>query len=291
MGKLWDLLPGNESTQLSIERKTLWVPRMPRRLSGIQITHLSDLHFTGRVSREFFERVVDEANRLESDVIAITGDIIDRAECLSWVAPVLGRLQAKHGVFFILGNHDARPGEKAVRTALVEAGLISLGGESVMIEHDGFQLLLAGDERPWFGEAPPLDGRSEADVRVLLSHTPDQYAWARQQGFDIVLAGHTHGGQVKLPLIGPVISPSLHGARYADGVFDESPTVMHVSRGLSGLQPFRFGCPPELTRLTLAADLSALVEEEAAPQRQRQGSTPMIPSLTLPPPSGSPIEM
>ena len=88
-------------------------------------------------------------------------------------------------------------------------------------------------------------------LRILLSHSPDQLAWAREQGFQLMLAGHNHGGQIRLPMIGPIVTPSLHGVKYASGVFDESPTVMHVSRGISGDQPLRWNCPPELTRVVL----------------------------------------
>jgi hypothetical protein len=94
--------------------------------------------------------------------------------------------------------------------------------------------------------APANDG-----FRVLLSHTPDHFAWARRQGVDVMLAGHNHGGQIVLPVIGPVFGPSRHGVRYAGGAFWEDPTLLYVSRGLSGRRPLRFNCPPELTRLIL----------------------------------------
>ncbi|MCA9175272.1 MAG: metallophosphoesterase [Planctomycetales bacterium] len=256
-GRLWRLIPGNESWQLWIERETVCLPSLPKSMAGITLTHLSDLHLTGLVGKEYFERVVDETNALESDLILVTGDIIDHHRCVPWLQTLFGKLRARHGVFFILGNHDARLGEERVRNELRQAGLISLGGETRSVawnsldEHQQATVLLAGDERPWFGAAPPLEHWDDADLRILVAHTPDRYRWAQQQGFDLVVAGHTHGGQVRLPWIGPVLSPSLHGTRYAAGLFDEPPTLMHVSRGISGLQPLRWRCPPELTQLTL----------------------------------------
>ncbi|MCA9045221.1 MAG: metallophosphoesterase, partial [Planctomycetaceae bacterium] len=86
---------------------------------------------------------------------------------------------------------------------------------------------------------------------LLMSHTPDNFDFARQQSVDLMLAGHTHGGQVQLPLIGPVYSPSKYGCKYSSGTFFEAPTLMHVSRGLAGIHPLRWRCPPEITRLTL----------------------------------------
>ena len=82
-------------------------------------------------------------------------------------------------------------------------------------------------------------------------HTPDLIGWGRQQDYDLLLAGHAHGGQIRIPGIGPIICPSVHGVRYASGVFQKGRTMMHVSRGISGLQPIRLRCRPELTQLTL----------------------------------------
>jgi predicted MPP superfamily phosphohydrolase len=87
--------------------------------------------------------------------------------------------------------------------------------------------------------------------RVLLAHTPDRFTWARSENFDLVLAGHTHGGQLRFPLIGPVVCPSWHGTKYACGYFYKEPTLMHVSRGTGSLFPLRLDCPPEITRLVL----------------------------------------
>jgi len=88
-------------------------------------------------------------------------------------------------------------------------------------------------------------------VRILLSHSPDQIQWARAREFDVMLAGHTHGGQIQLPALGPLIGQSRYGVRYCCGVFYVPPTLLHVSRGLSGVQNLRINCRPELTKLVL----------------------------------------
>jgi predicted MPP superfamily phosphohydrolase len=250
LGRLLACVGGNESWQLAIEHKSLWIDALPPTAPSLTITHLSDLHFTGRIGPSYFNYVVDAANELASDLICLTGDIVDKRHCLPWLQPILGRLRARYGVYYVLGNHDRRPGEEQVRRELSGCGLVDLGGRSLRLRAGQLRLLLAGDERPWFGGAPPLDAE-QADLRLLLAHTPDRYPWARQQKFDLMLAGHTHGGQVRLPLVGAVVSPSIYGTQYASGVFDEPPTVMHVSRGVSGEQPLRWNCPPEITQLTL----------------------------------------
>jgi hypothetical protein len=87
--------------------------------------------------------------------------------------------------------------------------------------------------------------------RLCLSHTPDNIAWARRAGIDLMLSGHVHGGQIRFPVIGSMLVPSRYGRRYDCGVFAEGPTLLHVSRGLSGEHPLRYGCRPEVTRITL----------------------------------------
>ncbi len=99
------------------------------------------------------------------------------------------------------------------------------------------------------------------DFRLLLSHTPDHFAWARAHGVDLMLSGHNHGGQIVLPVIGPVFAPSRYGVRYAAGAFWSEPTLLYVSRGLSGRHPLRLNCPPELTRIVLESPASRPLDE------------------------------
>ncbi|MBI2825998.1 MAG: metallophosphoesterase [Planctomycetia bacterium] len=256
IGRLLAALPGNEMLCLDTNDKTLALPRLPPALDGLSIAHLSDLHFTGRVGLGFFQEVIERTNSLEPDLVAITGDIIDRASCLDWIEETLGRLRARYGVYYVLGNHDLRVDIPTLRQRLDDCGLVDLGGRWLELDVLGESIVLAGNEFPWLRPAPDIGecrratgGR--APLRILLSHTPDQIAWARRHDFDLMLAGHTHGGQFTLPLLGPVLAPSLYGTRYAAGTFDEPPTVLHVSRGLSSLTPLRFRCRPELAKLTL----------------------------------------
>jgi uncharacterized protein len=247
-------LPGNELLKISVQRKALRLPGLPQELSGLTIAHLSDLHMTGEIGREFYDVVVDETNALNADLVVITGDILEKEKCLSWIAPTLGRLQARQGKYFILGNHETRLKDVApLRQALRETGLVDLGGKTDVLVVDGVSILLAGTELPWFGSAPEIErGTRNAECfRLLLSHTPDQFSWARSHGFDLMLAGHNHGGQIRLPYLGALITPSRYGFRYAGGLYFEPPTLLHVSRGLGGIHPIRLNCPPELALLVL----------------------------------------
>ena len=112
-------------------------------------------------------------------------------------------------------------------------------------------LFLAGNERPWFRALPELPSSDPDTFRLLLSHSPDQFPWAKRHGFHLMLAGHTHGGQIRFPWIGPIVTASRFGVRYASGFYFEPPTVLHVSRGISGVQTIRLNCPPELAKLVM----------------------------------------
>ncbi|NIP85962.1 MAG: hypothetical protein GTO03_10525 [Planctomycetales bacterium] len=220
----------------------------------MSITHLSDLHLTGKVTKPFFEEVVRQANRLEGDLIAITGDIVDHPACLDWLPDTLGRLRAACGVYYVLGNHDTRLDSDRLRQALADCGLVPLGGRWRETTWRDQKLILAGNELPWFGPAPDLSDcppRADGPLRILLAHSPDQLPWARQHQFDLMLAGHTHGGQIHLPWTGPLVSATRIGTDYAAGLSSAPPTVLHVSRGISQTVPLRLRCPPELARLTL----------------------------------------
>jgi hypothetical protein len=260
--RLLSLVPGNQIFQLAIDEKQLALPRLPAPLDGFSIAHLSDLHFTGRIGIDFFKAVVERTNALRADLIVLTGDVLDEMELVDWIPQTIARLSAPLGVYFVLGNHDQFTGEgPRLRQALTAAGLMDLGGRWKRLDVNGAEIILAGNELPWFAPSPdmrqcPARSADHPQLRLLLSHSPDQFPWARRCDFDLMLAGHTHGGQIRLPLIGPIFSPSSHGVKYASGTFYASPTLMHVSRGISSELPLRFNCRPELTKIVLRSSAS-----------------------------------
>jgi predicted MPP superfamily phosphohydrolase len=256
--KLFARFPGNQIFQMAVQKKTLCLPQLPQELEGLNIAHLSDLHMTGKLSRPFYEAIVEHTNRLEPDLVVITGDIAEKVMCLDWIVPVLSRFQAREGKYFILGNHEMKlPDIGILRNLMEEAGFVDVGSKAMKIDAHGAEILIAGSEVPWFGANPNLPPVSRppspfpSPFRLFLSHSPDQLPWARDNHFDLMLAGHTHGGQIRLPFVGALIAPSKFGFRYAGGTYFEAPTLLHVSRGLCGDHPIRLNCPPELPLLTL----------------------------------------
>lgn len=245
-------LPGNELFQVQVSEKNYRLPRLPANCDGLSILHLSDFHFSGTPDRDYYERLVDLSQAMRPDLLIFTGDLLDRADLLDWLPSTFGRLSAPLGCYFVLGNHDWYIGRaEEIRRRLGEHGWCDVAGRCIMLESHGHSLAIAGSERPWMGTQPSFDGAPEDSFRLLLSHTPDNITWARRNRVDLMLAGHNHGGQVRLPLVGPVFSPSVFGCRYASGVFWEPPTLLYVSRGISGQHPWRWRCPPELTKLIL----------------------------------------
>jgi predicted MPP superfamily phosphohydrolase len=249
-------LPRNEVLSICVQHRTIAIPRLSRAAEPLRVAHLTDLHMSGRITRPYFERVVEETNALNPDIIAITGDIVERGPCIDWLPQTLGRLKAPGGVYFVLGNHDLHVDVGRLKAELAGLGLIHLGAECRELTIRGLPVVLGGNERPWFKTASNFDQVSMRDecglpLRILLAHSPDQFAWAQARGVDFMLAGHLHGGQVRVPIFGAILSPSLRGVRYACGVFAARGTVMHVSCGIGSLTPLRYNCPPEISLLTL----------------------------------------
>jgi hypothetical protein len=265
-------LPGNQSLQLELQELRLKVPRLDPALEGLSVIHLADFHFTGGIGRSYFEEIVGLCNRLDGDLVAVTGDIVDKPQRIDWIPETLGKLRARWGVYFVLGNHDMWNAPERIRRTMTECGLVDLAGRWSETAIRARPVILAGNEAPWGPAAdltrvsPPSDN---GPLRIVLSHSPDQFPWARANHVDLMLAGHTHGGQFRIPFIGPFVSPSRYGVRYASGTFYARPTLMHVSRGVSAKFPLRIHCRPEVTKLTLLAPES--------PARERaQRATPAI---------------
>ncbi len=253
-------LPFNQIMQLDVTEKDLQLPRQVHGVEGLKIGHLSDIHLTGKVSQNYYHYTFDRLLEGKPDFIVITGDIIDYERCLPWIEPLFGRLQAPLGCSFVLGNHDRRLSDiRPLLAKLQQLGFHDLGqADQHLTLPSGARLWLTGNELPWFqrriesaNNHDPAATPVADQLRIGLSHSPDQIEWARRRQLDLMLAGHTHGGQIRVPLLGPLVAPSHYGSQFASGVFYLQPTLMHVSRGLSGVHPFRWFCPPEISILTL----------------------------------------
>ncbi len=246
-------LPYNEVFRVDLSERTLCLKRLPRAWDGLSVLHLSDLHFNGTPDRDFHAHLMDACAAWEPDLVCLTGDVVDSEEHHRWVVPVLGRLRWRVAAFAVLGNHDHWFDVERIRRRLRRLGMTVLVNDWVRAEVRGQPLVVVGHEGPWLAPAPDLGDCPPAPFRLCLSHTPDNIAWARRHHIDLMLSGHVHGGQVRLPAVGSLLVPSRFGRRYDCGTFDEPPTLLHVSRGVAGEHPLRYHCKPEVTKLILRA--------------------------------------
>jgi predicted MPP superfamily phosphohydrolase len=243
-------LPGHHSFQLCVREWEVSVPGLPASLDGLTIVQLTDFHFAPCFKRHFFELVVDVCSGLDTDLVLVTGDIVEHDDSVAWIEPVLGRLDARLGRFAVLGNHDYEHKAADVIRELSGAGFVVLEGRWDTIADAGSTIAVGGTAAPW-GPAIDPAGIPPAHLRILLSHSPDLFYKAQQWSVDLMFSGHNHGGQVRLPLLGAFFVPSRYSRRFDRGFFRGGRTLLYVNEGIAGMHPVRYGCYPEISRFVL----------------------------------------
>jgi uncharacterized protein len=230
----------------------LQLERLPREWDGLTVLVLSDFHFHGTPSKLWFERVIEKVREWPvPDVVCLGGDFIDSLPHRDWIAPLLGQLKWKEHGLAVLGNHDVTRGPESTRQELLKLNYHVLSNTSKIVPIRGLPCALIGHEGPWFPGQPDLSAIPDELFKLCVSHTPDNFPWAIKNGIDLTIAGHVHGGQVRLPFIGSMFVPSLYGRAYDQGFFQNGRSVLTVTRGLSGKEPLRVRCHPQALRLTL----------------------------------------
>jgi predicted MPP superfamily phosphohydrolase len=251
-----------EPNRLVVHRETITLPAWPSALDGLRIAVLSDVHAGAPfVGDEKLRDVAAATNCEAPDVIVLLGDYVVGGEigarpmAPEAIAARLGELHAPLGVFAVLGNHDWWFDGERIRAALVAAGIRVLENEAVEVRRGGASFWLAGladlmTREPNAERA--LAAVPEGAAVIALDHNPDVFP-GMPPGVALTLAGHTHGGQVDLPLLGRRVVPSRYGARYAAGHVEEGGRHLFVTTGIgTSILPVRLGVPPEVAVLTLA---------------------------------------
>ena len=253
---------------IEVSSRDVFLPGLPPAFDGFRIAQISDIHMDEFTEAFFVRDVVDRVNSLKPDAVFLTGDFVT-AEFASrkfaigagWqCAGILNELTCRQR-YAVLGNHDVMIGTDEVSEALTDNEIIVLRNYYMPLERSGGRIWLAGLADPLQGSPDP-EATIPASIRnlplepiILLCHAPDYVdnllAIPAGQAVSLMLCGHTHGGQVRLPLIGPMILPRM-GRKYVEGWFRFGRLQMHVNRGIGtvGL-PFRLDCPPEISMLTL----------------------------------------
>ncbi|MCC2633735.1 MAG: putative phosphohydrolase [Ramlibacter sp.] len=249
----------NARRTAAVRRVQVPLPSLDPALAGFRIVQISDIHVGPTIKQDYLQAIVERVNALDPDVIAITGDLVDGSvpELARHVAPLAG-LRARHGVYFVTGNHEYYSGVHGWVAELQRLGIRVLHNEHVVLSHDGASLVLAGvtdytahlfDPAHRSDPAAALAGAPEGVTRVLLAHQPRTAPAAALAGFDLQISGHTHGGQF-LPwsLFVPLQQP------YVAGLHQLGRMRIYVSRGTGYWgPPKRVAAPSEISELLLAA--------------------------------------
>ena len=239
-----------------ITETDIWLRRLNPAYDGLRIAHLTDLHHSLFTPIEEIHRAVHLANLLRPDVVALTGDYVTLSRSYIWpVAGALGKLRARLGIFAVLGNHDFQVDPEEITRALKAQHIRVLRNSHYALRARAATLWVVGVDDLWW-EADDLRAALRTvparEAKILLCHNPMGVRMAAGHGIDLVLSGHTHGGQVRLPVVGSVYGRSKLGKRFVEGWNRLDGTQIYVSRGVGKvLVPLRFGCPPEIACLRL----------------------------------------
>lgn len=238
--------------------------RLPRALDGLSIVQLSDFHYDSPLNRRAAEEAVQVTNRLHPDLIVLTGDFVtvslmrktDPAAALACFpcAELLSDLKAPFGVLAIMGNHDHFSDPNLITTSLQKHGIGVLRNEAFMVRKNGAAVWIVGLDTVSAGcerlrvamkSVPP------EEAVVLLVHEPDYADIAAGFPIDLQLSGHSHGGQIRLPILGAPYLPQ-YAKKYPSGLRRIKNLILYTNAGLGTVRvPLRMNCPPEITFLTL----------------------------------------
>jgi predicted MPP superfamily phosphohydrolase len=253
-----------EPNRLVVHQQTIQVANWPKELSGLQVAVISDIHAGGPfIDDKKLRLIVERTNQLHPELIVVLGDYMSGN---SWhshrvepevFAPVLKNFSAPLGVYSVLGNHDWWYNGQKVRRALEENGIKVLDNEVAEVKGRGTSFWLAGLADLWTRPQhiqETIDKVPRGKPVIALTHNPDIFP-RTPQSVPLLLAGHTHGGQVNLPFIGRPIEPSDFGQRYAAGHVFENSHHLFVTTGIgTSILPVRFRVTPEIVLLTLKSE-------------------------------------
>ena len=260
VGALSYVTLNNELLTPEVERVPIPIKNLPPALTGFRIVQISDIHLKPIVTLNLVKKTVAMVNALQPDLIVITGDFVTRwISAIYEMAPVLAQLRARYGIFTSLGNHDLWLDADIITQTLNTAGLPVLINQGVPISVDGETLWLAGVDDCMAGK-PDLQAAlesapSKAPV-VLMAHEPDPADEFVLDGrVNLMLSGHSHGGQIRLPGLGSPVKAPL-AEKYDMGLYNVDGMWLYVNRGIGVITsvPLRLNCPPEITEFTLISN-------------------------------------
>lgn len=256
------MLEYTEANWLSVEQVTVPVPTLPAAAEGLTIALMSDFHLYPYTQIELIQQAVAMTNELQPDVVALVGDfVLETAESIFELAPVLGGINATYGIFAAMGNHDYWTNPLLVEQGLTAAGITLLKNRGVPIGGGQDLIYLAGMDDGWSGSvdlgaalAARPTAPSTALPTVLLMHEPDFADGIAPTGqVALQLSGHSHGGQVRVPGVGAPVLPTF-GEKYDMGLYQVDNMWLYTTRGVGVIgPPVRINCRPEISLITLVS--------------------------------------
>ena len=241
-----------------VRRVDIPVRGLDPRFDGYTIAQLSDLHIGAFHPLWWGKRWARAANATAADAVVVTGDMVTSGVAFHEdIAELVGELRGKEGVFVIMGNHDYF-GEGEPLVSLLRARDVQvLRNQGVVLERDGARLFLAGIDDTWTKRADldaALEERPAGVPTVLLAHDPERFGQAAERGVDVVLSGHTHGGQVALPFLGRFVNASKLAHEFHIGLYEKGDSTLYVNGGLGTTgPPIRLGVAPSIALIRLRA--------------------------------------
>jgi predicted MPP superfamily phosphohydrolase len=247
-----------EPLRVVTEERLIQIPKLPTSFEGYKIALFSDIHLYPFTPLKVVRDAVQQANAFRPDLVIIPGDFVWRSrDAVFDLAPVLSQLNPAHGIFAVMGNHDHGKGADFIASALNNAGVRVLRNEGITIQRGRDAIYLAGLDSAWNGTPLPkaaFEKRRGELTTIVAVHEPD-YIRTLVPAFpvDLQLSGHSHGGQIRLPLIGPIILPPM-GEIYSMGLYRVGNAQLYTTRGIGTIHVnARFNCLPEVTAITLHA--------------------------------------
>jgi hypothetical protein len=248
-----------QRTDFRVRELDVPLPGLPQDLDGLRVLQLSDIHLSAFLSEAELARVIDAASEQRPDLVVVTGDLISsRGDPLDACIRQLARIKAGAGVFGCMGNHErSSQAEQYASEAGLRVGIRFLRSQSQQLRFGNSTLNLAGvDYQALALKREYLRGAERLIVpgacNVLLSHNPDVFPVAAQQGYNLLLAGHTHGGQVTVEILDRSINPARFFTPYVYGLYRSGAAAAYVTRGIGTIAiPARIGAPPEISVLRL----------------------------------------
>lgn len=248
---------GRFDLQVELSRHSVSLRGLPDAFAGLRIVQLTDIHHGLFLPLYAVMEAVELANQMKPDVVVLTGDFVTYSRAyIEPVAEILGGIEARLGAFAVLGNHDFRAGADHVARALRRREIDVLRNRHTWLRYRGQRLAVAGVDDLWNNADLPraLHGTLARDPVLLLSHNPRIIRTAAPYGVSLIFSGHTHGGQVQLPVVGSIFGRKPERMRFRMGWDRLGPTQIYVSRGIGTVVlPVRYRCPAEIPQFTLRA--------------------------------------